>query len=296
METVVDLFCGAGLFSRAARRAGLVPVGAVDWDADACASYAANHPVAPVCADARDIDFRAWRGVDMVIGSPPCTRFSPAAARGRTGDDQLALQFARAVREIEPRAFVLENVVGLRRFSVFQSLLSALRSYYISAFVLNSADFGVPQRRVRLFVAGSRDGFPALAPPRAAHVPVRAILTDAPCRSRLSDLAIARLLRNIIEREYIASYYSSSSRVWQSLDRPLRTVTTISRHLLVKDGYARMLNETEHRRAMDIPEQYVLCGSLRSRMRQIGNAVVPAVARAVINAACASDHAAVGMF
>lgn len=68
----------------------------------------------------------------------------------------------------------------------------------------------------------------------------------------------------------------------------------VVRRLRVRDGCARMRNETEERRAMDTPESYGLCISARRRMRRIGHAVVPAVACTVIDAPCAPGQAAVG--
>jgi hypothetical protein len=68
----------------------------------------------------------------------------------------------------------------------------------------------------------------------------------------------------------------------------------VVRRLLVRDGCARMRNETEERRAMDIPESSGLCILARRRMRRIGHAVVPAVARTVIAAPCAPGPAAGG--
>lgn len=143
-------------------------------------------------ADVRDIDFRPWRDkVDLLAGGPPCQPFSLGGKHQAYLDPRdMFPQTVRAVREARPRAFIVENVKGLTRAtfaSYFQYItlqltypeLEAKKSetwpdhlarleryhtkgtgdglrYNVVCQVLNAADFGVPQRRERVFIVGFR--------------------------------------------------------------------------------------------------------------------------------------------
>ncbi len=142
-------------------------------------------------ADAREFDFEAAGDVDLVAGGPPCQPFSIGGKHRGVGDTRdMIPQFVRAVRELAPRAFILENVRGLLRTSFrsyFSSVilqlthptlvrrddesweehlvrLEALHTsgrddglrYHVVYRVLNAADFGVPQTRERVFIVGFR--------------------------------------------------------------------------------------------------------------------------------------------
>ena len=113
---------------------------------------------------------------DLVVGGPPCQPFSKSAY-WRNGDTQrlddprasTIEQFLRVVRDVKPRAFLLENVPGLRYRGkdegqrLITEAIEAINketgtSYCLTSAVVNAADFGVPQQRRRLFVVGSREG------------------------------------------------------------------------------------------------------------------------------------------
>lgn len=168
--TAVDLFCGAGGFALGLERAGFDVLLAVDSWQLAVDSYAQNfaHPV--LCADlsamaGRDILRRAGvkKGeVDLVVGGPPCQGFSIQ----RIGPDHdlrnsLVLEYARLLREISPRLFVMENVPGLmgkRGSELFEAFLSSVAEagFDTEAHVVNAADYGAPQLRRRVVVLGWR--------------------------------------------------------------------------------------------------------------------------------------------
>ena len=120
-QRALDLFCGAGGLSLGLANAGFEIAGAADsWDA-ATRTYGLNfdHPI--VRADlarlsARDLmKMLGIKGeIDLVAGGPPCQGFS--IQRIGSDDDErnnLVLEFARLIREIRPRAFLMENVPGL---------------------------------------------------------------------------------------------------------------------------------------------------------------------------------------
>lgn len=173
--TALDLFSGAGGLSLGLHLAGFEVAAAVEVDAWAADTYEANFSSVPlVRADIVELSDRVltkYKGVDLVAGGPPCQGFSIAASHRRDATDPrnlLYLQFVRAVSVIKPRMFLVENVPELQRVKLpggqgllddFTSRLSSL-GYTVQRFLLNAADFGVPQVRRRLFLLGFRSPGP----------------------------------------------------------------------------------------------------------------------------------------
>lgn len=159
-------FVDQGLFS---------PVGAVEIDRAAAATYAANFDPAQAHTVAGDIgEFTNVPQVDVVIGGPPCQGFS-ALGRRDPADvrNQLWREFVRVVRESGARMFVFENVDRFAKTPEFDLLRRAaseygeLSEFRTQVFRLNAADYGAPQKRVRTIVIGSRIG--SVEPPVATH-------------------------------------------------------------------------------------------------------------------------------
>src|SRR5438552_2443991 len=111
--------------------------------------------------------------VDVVFGGPSCQPFSRSNEGRRRGikdpRGRLVFEFSRIVRELQPKAFIMENVRGLVSSNGgidLQLLERRFRTmgYCVSSFVLNAADYGGPQSRHRLFVVGLDDGLTPLLP------------------------------------------------------------------------------------------------------------------------------------
>ena len=170
--TVIDLFSGAGGLSLGLEQAGFTSVLGVEQDLRASQSYQHNFPVAiPIVDDAAYLtgdellERSGFRECDLVAGGPPCQAFSMAGQR-RKEDARglLPLAFAHRTAEIGPRYFVMENVPGilLPQFAgLRRALYDVMRhaGYRVAEpWVLNSAAFGVPQLRSRVFIVGARTG------------------------------------------------------------------------------------------------------------------------------------------
>ena len=195
----VELFAGGGGLALGTHLAGFTTELVAEWDRWACDTLRENqtagyHLVAD--ADVREGDVRAidWsdvpEGVDLVSGGPPCQPFS-AGGRGRAADDPRDMfpATAEVIRQLRPRAFIVENVRGLTRsaftdyFSYIQLRLAhpelvskageswgdhyarlqaehtSVRSdlqYKVLPTLVNAADYGVPQQRWRVFFVGFR--------------------------------------------------------------------------------------------------------------------------------------------
>jgi DNA (cytosine-5)-methyltransferase 1 len=199
----VDLFAGAGGLSLAAQRSGIRVVAAVEWDKHACDTYRTNliecdkNPFGPptlYCSDIRALSpsdlrqshFGQRNPCDLVLGGPPCQGFSIHRIKSAgVGDarNALILRYFDFVRCLNPRAFLMENVPGLlwpRHKDFLDAFLqqSSLAGYrVIGPLRLDARDYGVPQRRVRVFVLGIRRDVrfdDSEWPPRPTHGSIRA--------------------------------------------------------------------------------------------------------------------------
>lgn len=189
----IDLFAGAGGMSVGAAAARVETRVAVELDRHAAATYAKNHDGVELFAD----DIRKFSGVRyaelprplVVYGGPPCQGFSTSNQRTRTAANPrnwLFREFIRVVTEVRPEWVVIENVSGMLQtedgmfVDAIHSSLDEL-GYTVSVQLLNAMEFGVPQRRHRLFFIGSRDGHSiTVAPPACTEVTVWDAIGDLP--------------------------------------------------------------------------------------------------------------------
>lgn len=165
-RTAVDLFAGAGGSTQGLKQAGYRVVGAIEFDAACAETYRANHDGTKLIED--DIRSVSPAGLmsaaeiepgklDLLNACPPCQGFS---SLGTTDDDDerndLVLTVSSFIEEMQPRAFILENVPGLARDHRMKALLAGTRAagYGVKAYRLNATDFGVSQNRRRLIVIG----------------------------------------------------------------------------------------------------------------------------------------------
>ncbi len=249
-------------------------------------------------------------GIELLLASPECTNHS--CAKGAKPRDEESRRSARYVlgyaRALAPRWLVIENVVQMRSWDGFNEFCAALGAmgYALRTQVLDAADFGVPQTRRRLFLLGDREAEPSAITPTRLRAPRPAssvVRLDGPWPSRplYSDkraaATIARAERAIDElgkgEPFLIVYYGSDGAGgWQSLDRPLRTMTTLDRFGLVtwsgRTPMLRMLQVDELKRAMGFPGWFKLpAGSRREKIMLLGNAVCPPLMQAVVNSLCA---------
>lgn len=115
-----------------------------------------------VCADVHDFDGRPYKGVDLLAGGVPCPPFSIAGKRlGKEDERDLFPEAIRLIKEIQPRAVMLENVRGFLdpAFDEYrEGVLASIhkRGYVTHIKLLNSSDYGVPQLRPRVVIIGIR--------------------------------------------------------------------------------------------------------------------------------------------
>ena len=197
--TLIDLFAGCGGMTTGFVRQGYTPILAVEHNLHAAATYAANFGEAHTrWGDVAALD--AVPVADVVIGGPPCQGFSNLGSRNVDDPrNQLWKQFLRVVEAARPQVFVIENVDRFRSSSEFALLLEQaghgmIAEYELTHGLLLAADYGVPQRRARTIVIGSRVG--PIGLPRPTHAKgtwrtVRDAIADLPERLETTELPTA---------------------------------------------------------------------------------------------------------
>jgi DNA (cytosine-5)-methyltransferase 1 len=199
---LVDIFCGAGGLSEGLRQAGFHPVLGLDWDRNSLSSYAANNPQArAICADVNSIsasdvfDAAGTKHIDLIAGGPSCQGFSTHGKR--VEDDPrnfLFREFVRLVREVRPKAFLMENVRGMltyRKGAFRRSIESAFRraGYNVVSGVVCAADYGVPQLRHRIVFLGTRlDAVPSLPQPTHGETGLFGLQSHVTVEDAIGDL------------------------------------------------------------------------------------------------------------
>jgi DNA (cytosine-5)-methyltransferase 1 len=203
----VDLFARAGGLSLGFEQAGFDIAASVEIDPIHAAVHKFNFPYCPTIArsvvglsgdEIRRISGIGARKIDVVFGGPPCQGFSLIGHRALDDDrNELVREFIRLVNELDATYFVFENVRGLtigrhRRF--LDELIDEFNKigYEICQpwSVLNAVDFGVPQKRQRLFLLGANKGFslPAYPKPIKNRVTCSDALADLPDASDFPQL------------------------------------------------------------------------------------------------------------
>ena len=161
--TCVEICAGAGGQALGLAMAGFVHVALVEYEQNYCNVLKANRPEWNViCADVHDFDGTPYEGVDLLAGGVPCPPFSIAGKQlGKDDERDLFPEAIRLIKEIHPRAVMLENVRGFLdpgfddyREHIFSSIQQL--GYVTHIKLLNASDYGVPQLRPRVVIIGIR--------------------------------------------------------------------------------------------------------------------------------------------
>ena len=166
---LATMFSGIGSIEHALKRLNLKEeiVFACDNDKYVKQSYFANYEIAESSwyDDVKNIDGNKYIDkIDLLVGGSPCQSFSMVGKRKGFDDTRgtLFYEFARVVKESQPKVFIFENVKGLvnhdkgNTFEVIKETFKEL-GYKFKYRLLNSKDFGIPQHRERIFVIGFKD-------------------------------------------------------------------------------------------------------------------------------------------
>lgn len=170
MNNIIDLFCGCGGLSKGFEMAGFNTVLAIDFWKDAVETFNNNHKnKVAICDDVSKIsndfldDFTKKNKITGIVGGPPCQGYSTVGKRDINDDrNYLYLQYCRIVEKVKPEFFVLENVKGLLTLNngkFKEDIVERFTKlgYIVDYKILNSADYGVPQNRNRVFFVGIKN-------------------------------------------------------------------------------------------------------------------------------------------
>ncbi len=306
----LDLFCGGGGSSWGARSAGAQIACGIDSSPYAVATYGRNFPRAMAVEmtldhDTRPTDIPGLGRIDLLLASPECTHHTCArGARPRDENSKLTARYVlNFARDLLPRWIVVENVLHMKGWDGYRPLVGELEAlgYHVLPQELDASKLGVPQKRKRLFLLCDRLSMPRQVPLRRGRSrSARSVVeisgpwksrpvgpgTHAPATLARINCGIAALGRGV---PFLVVYYGSDgSGGWQTLDRPLRTLTTLDRFgLLTWNGdtpMLRMLQVPELQAAMGFGPEFDLdSGPRRDRIRTLGNGVCPPVMRAIVS-------------
>lgn len=243
----IDIFAGAGGMSIGAAACGVDVRYAVEQDPYAAGTFALNHAgVTLYDRDVREISAeKHFVGLDrtqplVLFGGPPCQGFSTSNQKNRdisNDKNWLYKEYLRLVSEVKPDWVIFENVKGLVETEggyFLDAVLKGFKSlgYLTSHFVLNSADFGVPQKRNRLFIIGSLHGVHVRTPTAISKKPITVA-------QAFKDLPI---LENGDDRDEME--YASAART--SYAKSLRGALTLCGNNIVSNNAPHIVERYSH--------------------------------------------------
>lgn len=291
---VASLFCGCGGLDLGFLQAGYDIVWANDFDKYAVQTYNSNFSHSAICADINEVDLYSIPEHDVLIGGFPCQPFSMMGKEQGFKDYRGTLFFKvieiinnQLERGHQPKIVVLENVRNLlshdkgRTFLIMKESLEAL-GYHVFSAKLNSADYGVPQTRNRVFLVCLLDNVEYTFPsPVALDCTMQDILEESVDEKYfLSD----RILNTILSNG-TGGYYAKSE-IDLSIARPL-TATMAKMHRACQDNYVtqkdkiRRLTPRECARLQGFPDSFSIEVSDTQAYKQFGNAVTVTVSYAI---------------
>ena len=213
MQNVMDLFCGCGGLSKGFIDAGFNVVLGIDNDDAALQTFLHNHPNAAAMnldlsnneafnlIDKELLD----KSVDVIVAGPPCQGFSLSGPRNFDDDrNKLYLAVIEAVKRYKPKAFVIENVIGMATLyggQVKEEIINRFSKlgYNVKSEILCAADYGVPQLRKRLIFVGVKKEYGQFTFPKPYLSPEQYIT----CSDAISDLPDRVDELGLEEDEYI---------------------------------------------------------------------------------------------
>lgn len=296
---VVSLFSGAGGLDLGFIMAGHTIVWANDLYDDAVKTYERNIGSHIVLKDIKDIQASEIPDSDIIIGGFPCQGFSVANTKRNESDERNSLykELVRVIDAKKPKFFVAENVKGLTNLSegkIFRMILSDFSNlgYRVTYRILNAADYGVPQTRVRVFIVGVRHDidfeykFPTPQYDKDADnglkkwVSVRDALAGVPDPDEPNNLC------NHTYSKYKLNFNGYIGHRPLDPDKPAPTVTARGDSrggvvILPHPNGQRRMTCRELAVIQSFPMDFDFYGPNSSIYRQIGNAVPPLLGKAV---------------
>jgi DNA (cytosine-5)-methyltransferase 1 len=282
---VLELFCGGGLGAVGFKAAGYDIVKALDFDKNAVAAYRHNFGDHVEQADINSVDIGSLPNTDVIFGGPPCQDYSNAGkGDGEEGErGKLVFRYLDIIKEKQPKAFVFENVKGLitkKHRHTFDALLTQFSEigYEVSWQLIMAWDYGVAQKRERVFIVGVRQDlgikfeFPQPQEGDYRTKVLRDVIGDLP---EPSDQ-----LNGMYWTPKSDYTYDQANRV-QSLDKPCNTIPAHhnSGQPIHPTEAPRRFTVREAMRIQSVPDSYVIPDSiaLGNQYKIVGNGIASRV-------------------
>jgi len=298
--TTADFFAGIGGFRMGFEKAGYRTVYANDFDTNSCKTYRENFGEIDE-KDIQEIDIHAIPNFDVLLGGFPCQPFSMAGKRQGLDDPRGKLIYTvlNILNEKYPKAFVLENVKPLLNFKggeVFKKIKLDLENtgdgYNVTAKVLNSANFGLPQKRERLYIVGIQKSFGEFKMPESLNielpsvssvlekgVPEKYYLTEKSYRGLLSHKERHKKNGNGFGCKILSPDEPANTLVSGNMGRERNLIKDIPTS---KNRWGiRKLTERECARLQGFPDDFIIPVAMTQAYKQFGNAVSVPVAQEI---------------
>lgn len=299
---VVSLFSGAGGLDLGLIQSGHIIRWANDNDSDAVATYRRNIGSHIVFGSIEDIPSSKIPDCDVVVGGFPCQGFSQANMLRFEKDkrNRLYLEFKRVIRDKRPCYFLAENVRGILSLAEGKAIQKIERDfgacgYRVQKKLFNVADFGVPQSRWRLIIAGTRDDLPEDAdfvfpapthasPQKASLLGLKPWISIAAALSEIPEPRDQDPLPNHVYSKYKVTNRNFTGHRTTDPDKPSPTILARGNG---KGGVCAIQHPLNHRRMsiresatiQTFPLDFEFIGRMNSSYRQVGNAVPVLFAR-----------------
>ncbi len=291
----IDLFAGIGGIRLGFEAVGGECVFSSEFDEDACKTYEANFGEHP-SGDITKIDSKDIPDFDVLLGGFPCQAFSIIGKMEGFENETcgtLFFEIERILKEKMPKAFMLENVRNLtahdkgNTFKVIRKHLEAL-GYTVYAKVLNSLDYGVPQKRERIIIVGFKDdilfSFPDPVPVEKRKTLVDILEKDVDAKYYVKDRIRESRLMRLKDPNYPKPYISHENIAGSITPHPYSSCLRAgasANYILINDE--RRPTEREMLRLQGFPEDFKVVVSYSKIKHQTGNSVAVPVIKAVAN-------------
>ena len=292
ISTFVDMFCGIGGFHYAAANYGLDCVFACDIDLEARKAYEHNLGINPM-GDIALINSKNIPNHDLFCAGFPCQPFSIMGKQGGFNDMRgtLFFEIARILRTKRPKAILLENVkqfVSHEKGQTLAKIIEEIESigYHVRYKVLNTLDFGLPQKRERVFIVGFLDDID-FDWPNGERLPKKSlhdILEKNPREKYFASKEIREKRKKSHKSRYdIAVWHENKAGNISSYPYSCALRAGASHNYLLVNG-ERRLTEREMLRLQGYPDNFEIVCSQSETRKQAGNSIsIPVVANIIGN-------------
>lgn len=300
---VASLFCGCGgtdvgllgdfeFLGKKYASNELEIVYANDIDDNACDIFKENFGIEPDNRDIREVDSKEIPEFDILTGGFPCQSFSiiaqnPKRLGVKDERGKLFFEMCRILREKKPKCFIAENVKGIltaNKKSAFPLIIKEFEEsgYDVTYAVLNSANYGVPQKRERVIIVGFRKDFG-----------INFRFPDEVIKNETEFTPLSAVIEEKVDEKYFFSQRAVDGMMKkrasmnkgraQDVTKPCNTVgahlakvslNSTDPVLLVNERYRRFIPR-EVARIQSFPESFKLVGSESAQYRALGNAIPP---------------------